>query len=131
MPSRVETTTPASMWPACATEEYASIRFSEDWPIAPTLPTAIVTSASTASAGPHVVAASISATSNSRSSTPNAAALVATAMNPVTAVGAPSYTSGVHWWNGATDALNASPATTSAMPVNSSTSSDAASAIPT
>src|SRR5919109_923764 len=113
MPSRVDTTTPASMYPACAIDEYASSRLSDDCPIAPTLPTTIVTIASTDSAGPHVVAKSISATSNSRSSTPNAAAFVATAMNPVTAVGAPSYTSGVHWWNGATDALKASPATTS------------------
>ena len=46
--------------------------------------------ASTDSAGPQVVAKLISATSNSRSSTPNAAAFVATAMNAVTAVGAPS-----------------------------------------
>ena len=66
------------------------MRFSDDCPIAPTLPTAIVTTASTASAGPQVVARSISATSKNRSSTPNAAALVATAMNAVTGVGAPS-----------------------------------------
>src|SRR5215218_6658184 len=100
------------------------MRFSEDWPIAPTLPTAIVTVASTANAGAHVDARSISPTSNSRSSTPNAAALVATAMNAVTAVGAPSYTSGVHWWNGATEALNASPAITSATPASISGSSE-------
>ncbi len=49
-----------------------------------------------------------------------AAVLVATAMNAVTGVGAPSYTSGVQAWNGATDALKASPATASAMPVSSS-----------
>jgi hypothetical protein len=63
---------------------------SDDWPIAPTLPTTIVTAARVASAGPQVVATSISATSNRRSSTPNAAAFVATAMKAVTAVGAPS-----------------------------------------
>ncbi len=39
-------------------------------------------------------------------------------MNAVTGVGAPSYTSGVHWWNGATDALKQRPATHSAMPVS-------------
>ena len=57
------------------------MRFSEDWPIAPTLPTTIVIAASAANAGAQVVAAPISATSKSRRITPNAAALVATAMN--------------------------------------------------
>ena len=79
--------------------------------------------ASAAIAGAHVRAASIRATSNSRRITPKAAALVATAMNAVTGVGAPSYTSGVHWWNGATDALKARPASTSASPVRNSASS--------
>jgi hypothetical protein len=35
----------------------------------------------------------------------NAVALVAADMNAVTGVGAPWYTSGVHWWNGAAEAL--------------------------
>ncbi len=39
-------------------------------------------------------------------------------MNAVTGVGAPSYTSGVHWWKGATEALKQRPATHSAMPVS-------------
>jgi hypothetical protein len=62
----------------------------DDCPIAPTLPTTIVVTASTASAGAQSFAALISATSNSRSRTPNAAAFVATAMNAVIGVGAPS-----------------------------------------
>ena len=66
------------------------MRFSDDCPIAPTLPTTIVITASIAKAGAHVVVAPISATSKSRRITPNAAALVATAMKPVTGVGAPS-----------------------------------------
>ena len=66
------------------------MRFSDDCPIAPTLPTTIVTTARVANAGAQVVVAPISATSKSRRMTPNAAALVATAMNPVTGVGAPS-----------------------------------------
>ena len=66
------------------------MRFSEDWPIAPTLPTTIVITASVANAGAQVVDASISATSKSRRITPKAAALVATAMKPVIGVGAPS-----------------------------------------
>ena len=35
----------------------------------------------------------------------SAVAFVAADMKPVTGVGEPSYTSGVHWWNGAADAL--------------------------
>src|SRR4051812_49583854 len=52
-------------------------------------------------------------------------ALVATAMKVVTGVGAPWYTSGVQVWNGATEALKASPASARAMPVSSSGSSAA------
>ena len=66
------------------------MRFSDDCPIAPTLPTTIVIAASAASAGAQSRRRAISATSKSRSSTPNAAAFVATAMNAVTGVGAPS-----------------------------------------
>ncbi len=73
------------------------MRFSEDCPSAPTLPTRIVIVASAASAGPQLAWASIRATSNRRRSTPSAATFVATAMNAVIGVGAPSYTSGVHW----------------------------------
>ena len=51
-----------------------------------------------------------------RSRVARAIVFVAVAMNAMTAVGAPSYTSGVHMWNGAAEALNASPVTTSAMP---------------
>ena len=40
------------------------------------------------------------ATTSTRSSAANAAALPTEAMNAVTGVGAPWYTSGVHMWNG-------------------------------
>ena len=67
------------------------MRLSDDWPSAPTLPTTIVDRRERRERRrPHVGCASISATSKRRSSTPNAAALVATAMNAVTGVGAPS-----------------------------------------
>ena len=66
------------------------MRLIDDCPIAPTLPITIVMTASAASAGAHSRAAPISAVSNSRSRTPNAAAFVATAMNAVIGVGAPS-----------------------------------------
>src|ERR687898_750400 len=81
------------------------------------LPTAIETAASAASAGCQSSTDGPSATSNSRTKTQNAAALVATDMNAVTGVGAPSYTSGVHWWNGASETLNASPVAASAIPI--------------
>jgi hypothetical protein len=63
---------------------------SEACPSAPTLPTTIVIAASAASIGAQSSCAPISALSNSRSSTPSAAAFVATAMKAVTGVGAPS-----------------------------------------
>src|SRR5215207_4495122 len=87
------------------------------------LPISIETTATAASAGCHVSTEGSSATSNSRTKTQNAAALVATDMNAVTGVGAPSYTSGVHWWNGASETLNASPVAASAIPIRTSGSS--------
>src|SRR5436190_3438220 len=85
--------------------------------MAPTLPTRMVVIASTKSAGAHLEWLAMNASSKMRSAIANAAALVATAMNVVIGVGAPWYTSGVHWWNGATDALKASPTAVRAMPV--------------
>ena len=57
-----------------------------------------------------------------RASATNAAAFVATAINAVTGVGAPSYTSGVHWWKGAIEVLNARPVAMRATPMSSSES---------
>ena len=74
----------------------------------------MVVAARKASAGPQSSCDSPSAWSNSRRKIANAAALVATAMKVVIGVGAPWYTSGVHWWKGATDALKASPVAASA-----------------
>ena len=87
------------------------------------MPTTIETAASAARAGCQSPAAGPSATSKKRTRTQNTAALVATDMNAVTGVGAPSYTSGVHWWKGATESLNARPVAESAIPINSSGSS--------
>ena len=66
------------------------MRFSEDWPSAPTLPTMMVMAAIVARAGAQVFWTWMAATSKKRSSTPSAAALVAVAMNAVIGVGAPS-----------------------------------------
>jgi hypothetical protein len=79
------------------------------------LPTTIEIAASTASAGCHSLACGARATSKKRMKTAKAAALVATAMKLVIGEGAPSYTSGVHWWKGAIEVLKARP--TAAMPI--------------
>src|SRR6478736_8746575 len=50
----------------------------------------------------------------------SAATFVADDIQAVTGVGAPSYTSGVHMWNGAADILKPRPAMRSAMPTTSS-----------
>ena len=63
---------------------------SEDCPIAPTFPTTIVITASVASAGAQISDSPTTATSKKRMMIPNAAAFVATAMNAVIGVGAPS-----------------------------------------
>src|SRR5947209_18692379 len=47
-----------------------------------------------------------------------AAALDADAVKPVTGDGAPSYTSGVHMWNGTAATLNAKPTRSRARPEN-------------
>ena len=40
----------------------------------------------------------------------------ATDRNAVTGVGAPSYVSGAHWWNGTAETLNAKPTMMRKMP---------------
>src|SRR5262249_28502843 len=96
------------MYPACATLEYASIRFTLSCPSADRFPIVIVAIArhpastghgvSTAPASPPV-APNASANNPTKIATP--AAFGPTDRNAVTGVGAPSYTSGVHMWNGA------------------------------
>src|SRR2546430_2126568 len=61
-------------------------------------------------------------TYSTRRIAPNAAIFVHDAMNAVTAVGEPWYTSGVQLWNGAMPALNSNPTMSSARPMYSSTS---------
>ncbi len=51
-----------------------------------------------------------------RTNTAMAAILGAAAKNAVTGVGAPSYTSGVHMWNGTAETLKASPASRNTSP---------------
>src|SRR5664279_3177770 len=110
------------MKPACATEEYASIRFMSVWVIPMTEPMIMDAAAMIATTGCHVQAIGCSAEKQTRRIAANAATFVQDAMNAVTGVGAPWYTSGVHRWNGPTEALNSRPTRTSASPPISSTS---------
>src|SRR5919199_1256928 len=84
------------------------------------LPTVIVSTASGASnicqSKPLVGATS----KNTRKNAANAAVLVATLINAVTGVGAPSYTSGVHQWNGTSATLNPKPTTSNPAPITRS-----------
>src|SRR5664279_2162197 len=114
--------TPSRMKPACATEEYASIRFMSVWVIPMTEPMTMEAAAMMATTGCHVQVIGCSAEKHTRSIAANEATLVQEAMNAVTGVGAPWYTSGVHRWNGPTDALNSSPTMTNAIPPSSSAS---------
>src|SRR3954465_11066261 len=55
-----------------------------------------------------------------RSIAPNAAILVAAAMNAVIGVGAPWYTSGIQEWNGTAPTLNSTPTSSSPVPIRAS-----------
>src|SRR5690606_9804401 len=79
-------------------------------------PTTIVKATDTARAVVSQGATSGKTVLAMRTSAAKAPALTTTLMNVVTVVGAPVYTSGAHWWNGASDALNDSPAITSPAP---------------
>src|SRR5713101_2936383 len=94
--------------------EYASIRFVFVWPSATTLPAVIVIEASAAKTADQSTASGPIAEISTRRIAAKAAAFGATDMNAVAGVGAPSYASGVHWWNGTTAALKPSPTVTSA-----------------
>src|SRR3954452_19290127 len=102
--------TAISMKPACEIDEYASMRFTPRWTSAAKLPIASEQTAIAAIATVQRCAFAGNAVTRTRNVTTRAAVFVAAAMNAVTGVGAPSYTSGVHMWNGAADALKASPA---------------------
>src|SRR3990172_731347 len=99
------------------------MRLTSSWTSAARFPTTSDAQASAAAATVQISACSGNAVTSTRQVTTNAAALVAAAMNAVTGVGAPSYTSGVHMWNGAAETLNASPARIIARPVTNSGSS--------
>src|SRR2546421_6144775 len=102
------------MYPVWAMLEYASIRFTFDCASATTLPPVIVIAARIANTALQSRPSGPKPPIMTRRIAANAAAFGATLMNAVAGVGAPSYASGVHWWNGTTAALNARPTVTSA-----------------
>ena len=76
-----------------------------------------------ATASHHTSACQAGTASNAsprtRSSAANAAAFTAVTMYPVTGVGAPSYTSGAHMWNGTAATLNPKPTSSNPSPISS------------
>ena len=77
------------MNPACATLEYASIRFTSRWAAASPAPTTTESTARPYTIGVQSQVRGCSATSNTRISAKNAATFVAALMKAVTGVGAP------------------------------------------
>jgi AmmeMemoRadiSam system protein A len=76
------------------------------------LPTVIVSAANTANIPGHTSIAGAKAVTKTRISTAKPAAFEPTERKVVTGVGAPSYTSGAHIWNGTEDILKPNPAAT-------------------
>src|SRR6202030_4217213 len=106
-------------YPACAIEEYASSRLTFCCTSAPTFPRVMDRAAATqiSQSRPGALASNMT-----RSRTANAAAFGAVDIKPTTGAGAPSYTSGVQTWNGATATLKPRPTNISAMEVYASIS---------
>ena len=89
--------------------EYASMRLMLLWSTPTIVPTIIVSAEITVSTGIQSPCNGSSVERNTRTNAANAAAFTAVDMNAVTTVGAPSYASGVHMWNGTAETLNAKP----------------------
>ena len=98
------------------------MRFTSVCTIAAMLPTSSDSTASTNTIGRQSTLYSANEPTNTRRIAANAAAFVADAMNAVTGVGDPWYTSGVHMWNGAAATLKPSPTSRNAMPSSSTPS---------
>src|ERR1700734_948852 len=101
--------------------EYASMRFTESCLPATRFATVMVRTLTHARTGGHPAAHDVDCGSPKtvnriRSIIPNAAVLTATAMKVVAGVGAPSYASGVHMWNGTALTLKTRPAIRKTIP---------------
>src|SRR5438477_4723840 len=86
------------------------------WRSATRLPTVIVNADRTQNSGCQTSLPEGKATKTRVSSATKPAAFDATDKNAVIGVGAPSYVSGAHVWNGSADTLNANPTTQKTMP---------------
>src|SRR5665213_1392031 len=82
------------------------------------LPMAIDSTASTTSIWLQSACDDPNASGSRRMASANAASFDAVLMYTVTQVGAPSYTSGIHMWNGTAPNLNPTPTMMNAMPNN-------------
>src|SRR5215211_5280423 len=100
--------------------EYASMRLTLFCSTPSTAPRIIVAAAIAPSTGIQWPCSGSSVERNTRTNAPNAAALTPVDMNAVTMVGAPSYASGVHMWNGTAETLKQKP--TASSPTASSAS---------
>src|SRR5690348_948924 len=102
--------------------EYASMRLTDSCRPATRFATVMVATASAAMTGGQpfdhdVELESPKTTRRTRSIIAKAPAFTTTAMYVVAGVGAPSYASGVHMWNGTALTLNTRPTSTSTPPM--------------
>src|SRR5438093_8035219 len=118
IPRVVAADTPTITYPAWLMDEYASMRFTSLCTMATVAPTSMVTTATLHTTGCQLRRSLCSATTKTRKIAENPAALAPAAMNPVTGVGAPWYTSGVHMWNGTAATLKPRPTASNAIAVN-------------
>ena len=88
------------------------------WTTASVEPTTSVSTATTQITGCQSSTRLVNPYVITRISAANPATFAADAMNAVTGVGAPWYTSGVHVWNGTAAILNRSPTSRSAIPAS-------------
>src|SRR6266542_1177743 len=82
------------------------------------LPTVMVSAARTQNIGSHTSWRPKKPTNTSWSAATKPAAFDPTDRNAVIGVGAPSYVSGAHVWNGTADTLKAKPMITNRMPTD-------------
>ncbi len=90
--------------------EYASIRFMFSWVRATTLPRVMVTRASNPNTSAHSILKGSSTNMITRKAAAKAMAFGHMAMKALTVVGAPSYVSGTHMWNGTAVSSKPNPA---------------------
>src|SRR5581483_6107560 len=97
-------------------DEYANIRLIFVCTNAAILPTVIVNTARIAKTSCQSNAPGGTTMTKARKNAAKAAAFVATLIKAVTGVGAPSYTSGIHHWNGTSPTLNPKPTSNNPPP---------------